>query len=127
MAQREFADQGQCPDIAIDCGSHTKQAGGHQLAPFGLDYIEIRQAQNVADIGGAEEVHFGLGHFQARRLPSAQHRFPQMTVIGDDDAGFLITQVVNLFQHRLTVIDKAQRIGQQDKIIRTLQVLAQAV
>ncbi len=126
MAQRKLPDQRQGSDIAIDRRAHAKQAGRYQLTPFSLDHIEIRQAQYIADIGGAEEVHLRLGHFQARCLPRAQDRLPQMAVIGNDDAGFLITQVVYLLQHRLTVIHKAQRIGQQDEIIGTGKLPAQA-
>ena len=116
MPQAQAADQRQGREKAIDQAARAEQPQRKQHALFVLDGFEVGERDQRAHVGGRKHVLRRLRHFQSDRLGAFQRRIPQMREIADDEPGLARAQAVQVLEHRLAVVERAEGVDHHDEV-----------
>ncbi len=109
MAQAQAADERQRRQEAVDQAAEPEQPHRREHARFVLDRVEV-----------AERLR-RLRHFHTDRLGQFQGRIPQVREVADHEARLARAQVVQVREHRLAIVERAERVDHHDDVERAGQ------
>ena len=121
MRQAQAADERQRRQEAVDQPSQPQQPHRREHARFVLDRVEIAERRERAHVGGGQDVLRRLRHFQTDRLRQFQRRIPQVREVADHEAGLARAQIVQVREHGLAIVERAQRVDHHDDVERPRQ------
>ena len=121
MPQAQTIEARERRDKAIDEPAQSEQAQRQQQPALAFQRVEVGQRCKRAHVGCRKHVLRRLRHFQAGNLGAFEQRVPDMREIADDQAGFPGAQTVQILEHQLAVVERAERVHDHDEIERPRQ------
>src|SRR3974390_840642 len=121
VTQAQAAHEWQGSDKPVDQTAQTERAYRQQKALLALDRLEISERDQRTHICGGEYVLRRLRHLQPYRFCCFQQRVPHMGEVTDDETSFARAQAMQVLKHALAVVERAQRVDDQDDVERSGQ------